>query len=120
MNYFDTQFLRDAAVAQTNYFTNGVADMLDALLSARSITQPEYDARLLGNSAALVDVTSKGVEFVANPSKHWTVRLGYSYSDRFRDNYFLEREPYWSEFRPSPPAFSAPTGSLDTGGKRRG
>jgi hypothetical protein len=48
----------------------------------------------------MVDVVSSGaeLEFVANPTKAWTVRLTYSYSDRGRDNYFAEREPYLTDF----------------------
>lgn len=47
----------------------------------------------------LSDRVSKGteVELFANPTRNWTVRAGYSYTDRTRTNVFFEGVPWWAE-----------------------
>lgn len=102
--YFDTKFLRDTAIGGTgssNYYVTGTNAVLAALLRAGRITAAEFDAHSVRFGAFMVDVLSKGweVELVANPTKNWTVRAGYSHSDRNRANYFGEREPYFSQFQ---------------------
>ena len=44
----------------------------------------------------MVDVISSGqeLEFVANPTKQWTLRLTYAHTQRGRANYFGERDPW--------------------------
>ena len=101
-NYFQTKFLRDTPIipGQPNYFVGGTSTVLDTLLAANRITPAEFDAHSVNFRAFMIDVISKGweLELVANPTQNWTVRLGYSYSERGRANYFLEREPYYTEF----------------------
>ena len=47
----------------------------------------------------LSDRVSKGTEFevFANPTRNWTIRAGYSYTDRTRRNVFYEGVPWWAE-----------------------
>jgi outer membrane receptor for monomeric catechols len=47
----------------------------------------------------LSDRISRGTEFelVANPTRQWTLRAGYSYTDRTRTNVFFEGVPWWAE-----------------------
>jgi iron complex outermembrane recepter protein len=47
----------------------------------------------------LSDRLSKGTEFeiVANPTRNWSIRAGYSYTDRTRTNVFFEGVPWWAE-----------------------
>ncbi|MBI5692107.1 MAG: TonB-dependent receptor [Verrucomicrobia bacterium] len=47
----------------------------------------------------LSDRVSKGteVEIFANPTRNWTLRAGYSYTDRTRTNVFNEGVPWWAE-----------------------
>ncbi len=73
--------------------------MLDYLLQRRLMTQPEHDKYFLAFSGMTIDVASKGVEleFVGNPTPNWTLRASYSYTDTRRENYFPEREPYFSD-----------------------
>jgi outer membrane receptor protein involved in Fe transport len=101
---FDTWQLRDPAInplAEDNYFQIGTTRILDGLLDAGLITLAEHDARTVNFRSFTIDTYSKGVEveFTANPTPSLTLRLAYSYSDRNRDHYFREREPYYSDFR---------------------
>jgi iron complex outermembrane recepter protein len=52
-----------------------------------------------GADAYLFDQVSKGWEFetVSNPTRNWTIRLNYSYTDRTKTNVLLEGEPWWAE-----------------------
>ncbi len=47
----------------------------------------------------LSDRVSKGteIEVFANPTRNWTLRAGYSYTDRTRTNVFFEGVPWWAE-----------------------
>jgi outer membrane receptor protein involved in Fe transport len=73
--------------------------MLDYLQQRGRLSQAEYDANRMAFSAMTIDVASQGVEveFVANPMPNWTMRAGFSYTDRGRENYFVEREPHLSQ-----------------------
>lgn len=105
INFFETKQIGDAALApggvavENNYFTRGINTMLDHLEQRGRITQAEYDAHHMAFSAMTIDVASEGVELelVANPTPNWTLRANYSYTDRGRENYFVEREPYLSD-----------------------
>jgi len=103
---YDTKFMRDTpiipgGVGGGNFVTTAESTILDHLQSRGRITQAERDAHYLFFTAFMVDVISSGeeLEFVANPTKNWTVRLTYSHSERGRDNYFNEREPYLTDFK---------------------
>jgi outer membrane receptor for ferric coprogen and ferric-rhodotorulic acid len=52
-----------------------------------------------GADAYLADHVSKGWEFesISNPTPNWTIRLGYSYTDRKKTNVLTEGEPWWAE-----------------------
>jgi hypothetical protein len=52
-----------------------------------------------GADGYLSDNESEGWEFetIANPTRNWTVRFGYAYTDRSRTNLLLEGEPWWAE-----------------------
>jgi iron complex outermembrane recepter protein len=41
--------------------------------------------------------TGTEIELIANPTRNWTVRAGYSYTDRTRKNVFFEGIPWWAE-----------------------
>ena len=101
-NYYETEFLRDTPVipGSPNYFVSSTTAVLDHLQTQGRITQSERDARAVSFTAFMIDVASRGaeLEFVANPVRQWTTRLTYSYSDRGRENYFNEREPYLTDF----------------------
>jgi iron complex outermembrane receptor protein len=47
----------------------------------------------------LSDRISRGteIELFANPTRNWTLRAGYSYTDRTRRNVFYEGVPWWAE-----------------------
>jgi hypothetical protein len=49
--------------------------------------------------AYLSDRVSTGteMEFVANPTRNWTLRAAYSYTDRTRTNVFNEGVPWWAD-----------------------
>lgn len=50
-------------------------------------------------AAYLFDQVSEGWEFetISNPTRNWTVRLGYSYTDRTRTNVLQEGEAWWAD-----------------------
>jgi hypothetical protein len=105
INLFETKQIGDAALApggasvENNYFTQSINRMLEYLQQRGRLSQAEYDANRMAFSAMTIDVASQGVEveFVANPMPNWTMRAGFSYTDRGRENYFVEREPHLSQ-----------------------
>lgn len=59
----------------------------------------ELTTRYISSSDAyLSDRVSTGteLEIVANPTRQWTLRAAYSYTDRTRTNVFNEGEPWWA------------------------
>ena len=90
----DASIIPDGATVKTSDALGGdnLITILDALLTAGKISRAHYDTQAVSYNAATIDVFTKGVEleFVANPTRNLTLRLGYSYSDRRRDNYFKE------------------------------
>lgn len=120
LTQYKTEFLRDTpiipgGVGNGNYFTTAVTEILNHLQSSGRINQAERDAHFTFFTAFMVDVVSSGqeLEFVANPTRQWTVRLAYAHTERGRANYFQERDPYLSEFaaftRPRDPGSPIPT-----------
>lgn len=69
---------------------------LNALVAAGRLSAADADKWRVDPSHFSVDVISQGyeAEIIANPSKNFTLRASYSYSDRNRDNFFGERNPY--------------------------
>lgn len=107
---FDTRQLRDAPIVPNSIATETAAllggdnlvNIYNALLTGGRITQAQYDAEVVFYSAGMVDVFTKGyeVEFVANPTKSISLRLGYSHSDRNRVNIFREIFDFYAERGP--------------------
>ncbi len=107
---YETRQTKDAAVipdglsVNTSTTLGGTAmlNIYNALLNARRITQVQYDAELKFYNAGIIDAVTKGweAEFIANPTKTLTLRLGVSYSDRKRENFFSEILDYFAEWEP--------------------
>ena len=72
------------------------------LLAANKITRDQYDSELKLYNAGTIDAVTKGweTEFVANPTKTLTLRLGVSYSNRIRTNFFSEIYGYFAANEP--------------------
>lgn len=104
LTYFNTTQLGDASISpagvgiESNYYTDGINNILTYLQTQGRITQAEFDAQHQGFSALTIDLISKGaeLEFVANPTSALTLRLAGSLTHTDRSNYFSEREPYLS------------------------
>ena len=90
----DAPIIPDGSAVNTSNDLGGdnLINILDALLAARRITQAQYDSQAVYYNAATIDLFTSGyeVEFVGNPTRNLTFRLGYSYSSRRRDNFFKE------------------------------
>lgn len=104
----DASIIPDGSAVNTSNALGGdnLINILDALLAAGRISRAQYDQQAVYYNAATIDVFTEGyeVEFVANPTKNLTLRLGYSYSDRRRDNFFKEIFAY---FNPKYPEWRA-------------
>jgi hypothetical protein len=79
-----------------------MVNIYNALLNAGRITQAQFDSELKYFNAATIDAVTKGweAECVANPTKALTFRLGVSYSERRRENFFNEVYSYFAEYEP--------------------
>jgi iron complex outermembrane receptor protein len=77
---------------QANLTTFGGSDPIKSVDELRSIYFSDADSYLS-------DRISKGYEFetIANPTRAWTIRAGYAYTDRTRTNVLSEGEPWWEE-----------------------
>jgi hypothetical protein len=115
--YFDTQQINDAPIIPNGLTANTAAALggdnlnriLDALYDAGRISAAEFDAQSVSYNAATIDVLTKGVEveFVANPTRNLTMRLGYSHSKRERANFFKEVFAYFGPKYPEWRALAA-------------
>jgi outer membrane receptor protein involved in Fe transport len=104
---FFTAQINDAPIIPNGSAVNTADDLggdnlihiLDALLAAGRLTQAQYDQQAVYYNAATIDLFTSGyeVEFVGNPTKNLTFRLGYSYSNRKRENFFKEIYAYFGE-----------------------
>lgn len=111
--FFDTQQINDAPIIPGGLTVNtagalggdNLINILNALQGAGRISQEQYDAQAVNYNAAMIDVFTEGVEleFVANPTRNLTMRLGYSHSKRRRGNFFKEIyaffDPKYAEWR---------------------
>lgn len=101
---YETSQVGDASIAPggaqnpSNYYTRSINGMLDHLLANGRVNLDEYDREFQAFSAMTIDTASRGyeLEFVANPTRNWTLRMVASYTDQERENFFLEREPHLS------------------------
>lgn len=73
-----------------------IATGLNALVTYGRISAATADNWRVGPNAFSIDVASEGyeLELIANPNKHLTVRASFSYSDRGRENFMKEQNPY--------------------------
>lgn len=100
----DAPIIPQGVATETSSSLGGdnLRNIYDALLSARVITQAQYDGELVFYSAGMVDVETKGyeVEFVARPAKSINLRFTYSHSDRARTHIFSEIFGYYAAKAP--------------------
>jgi outer membrane receptor protein involved in Fe transport len=107
---YETQQTKDAAIipdglsVNTSTSLGGTAmlNIYNALLAAGRISRDQYDSELKFYNAATIDAITRGweAEFVANPTKTLTLRLGVSRSDRKRVNFFNEVYSYFAQYEP--------------------
>ncbi|MEO6246818.1 MAG: TonB-dependent receptor plug domain-containing protein [Opitutaceae bacterium] len=96
---FDSTYLDSTPVLPgTNPFqpAQGLGQGLNALVAAGRITEAQAAPFRVNPGAFSVDVASKGyeVEAIANPNRNLTLRAAFSYSDRNRENFVKERDPF--------------------------
>ena len=96
---FDTTYLDSTPIQPgTNPFqpAQGLGLGLDALVAGGRITAAQAAPYRVNPGAFSIDVISKGYEFEfnANPNRNISLRATYSYSDRGRENFFKERDPF--------------------------
>jgi outer membrane receptor protein involved in Fe transport len=114
----DAPIIPDGSAVETSDDLGGdnLINILDALLAARRISQAQYDSQAVYYNAATIDLFTSGyeLEFVGNPTRNLTFRLGYSYSSRRRDNFFKEiyaffgpKYPEWRAAAAGDPALLA-------------
>ena len=107
---FETRQTKDAAIIPDGLSVNtstslggtAMVNICNVLLAAGRITQAQFDSELKFYNAATIDAVTKGweAEFIANPTKTLTLRLGVSYSERKRENFFEEVYGYFAEWEP--------------------
>lgn len=100
----DAVIIPDGLSVNTSTSLGGTAmvNIYNALLAAGRITQAQFDSELKFYNAATIDAVTNGweAEFIANPTKTLTLRLGVSYSKRRRENFFPEVYGYFAEWEP--------------------
>ena len=107
---YETRQTKDAAIIPDGLSVNtstslggtAMVNIYNVLLAAGRITQAQFDSELKFYNAATIDAVTKGweAEFIANPTKTLTLRLGVSYSERKRENFFEEIYGYFAEWEP--------------------
>ena len=107
---FETRQTKDAAIIPDGLSVNtstslggtAMVNIYNVLLAAGRITPAQFDSELKFYNAATIDAVTKGweAEFIANPTKTLTLRLGVSYSERKRENFFEEIYGYFAEWEP--------------------
>lgn len=96
---FDSAYLDSTPVQPgTNPFQPGQALglALNALVAAGRLTEAQAAPYRVNPTAFSIDVISRGVEVeaIANPTRQLSLRAGFSYSDRDRENFFKEQDPF--------------------------
>jgi hypothetical protein len=86
MSSFD-YYLRQGGV--TSFSGSDPIQSLDELTTTYQSSADSY----------LSDLKATGTEFqiVANPTRNWSIRAAYSYTDRTRSNVFYEGVPWWAD-----------------------
>jgi outer membrane receptor protein involved in Fe transport len=114
----DASIIPDGLTVSTSGSLGGdnLLNIVGALRDAGRITPAQYDQQAVTYNAAIIDIFTKGyeLEFVANPTRNLTLRLGYSYTDRRRGNflkeiraYFEAKVPEWRRLAANDPALLA-------------
>jgi outer membrane receptor protein involved in Fe transport len=97
----DASIIPDGLTVSTSGSLGGdnLLNILGALRDAGKLTSAQYDTQAVTYNAAIIDIFTKGYEFdfVANPTRNLTLRLGYSYTDRRRGNFLKEIRAYFAE-----------------------
>ena len=92
--WFETRQLKDTPILPGGNAlgVDNLATMLNQLLTAKKITQADYDRQAVTWTTASIDVFTDGleVEVVSNPTKSLTLRASYAHSSRRRENFFSE------------------------------
>ena len=100
----DAVIIPDGLSVNTSTSLGGTAmvNIYNALLAAGRITQAQFDSELKFFNAATIDAVTKGweAELIANPTKVLTLRLGLSFSERKRENFFEEVYGFFAEWEP--------------------
>ena len=104
--YYDSNQLNDASVipdgltVSTSGSLGGdnLLNIVGALRDAGKLTAAQYDAQAITYNAGIIDLFTKGyeAEFVANPTRNLTLRLGYAYTERRRGNHYKEIYAYFA------------------------
>jgi hypothetical protein len=96
----DASVIPDGLTISTSGSLGGdnLINILQDLRDAGRITSAQYDAQAVTYNAGIIDIFTKGyeLEFVANPTPNLTLRLGYSYTDRWRGNHYKEIHDYFA------------------------
>ena len=109
---YETKQVKDAVMipngiavdTSTTLGGTAIVNVYNALLAAGRISQAQFDTEVVRYNAGMIDAVTKGweAEFVANPLRTITLRLGMAHSTRNRANvcseiysYFDENEPKW-------------------------
>jgi iron complex outermembrane recepter protein len=88
---------------------DNLQNIMLAFLQAGKISQQQFDEQAINYNATTSDLTTTGfeLEFVANPTKNLTFRLGYSKSKRRRGDFFSEIYAFYDEKAPEWRALAA-------------
>jgi len=94
--------LTPSGVTGDHYVSQSVIRVFNYLETRGLVDRTTADAERTKSqfSTFTIDTASRGyeAELVANLTKQWTARVAYSYTNRGRENYFAEREPYLSNW----------------------
>jgi outer membrane receptor protein involved in Fe transport len=120
--YYKSEQLNDASVIPDGLTVNtsnslggdNLLNIVGALRDAGKLTAAQFDAQSITYNAGIIDIFTKGyeTEFVANPTRNLTVRLGYSYTDRKRGNFYKEIFAFYAKKFPEWRALAAGNPSL--------
>jgi outer membrane receptor protein involved in Fe transport len=92
---------RDVLNSFAHYFREAGVTTFEASAPIQSIDQLSQTPFMSTANGYLSDNVSKGyeLEIIANPTQNWTLRFGFSHSERKRTNVLTEGEPWWAEQR---------------------
>jgi hypothetical protein len=90
---------RDVLKSFQTYFEAAGITTFNSSDPIRSLDDLEQTPLISEANGYLSDNISSGyeLELIANPTRHWTIRFGYSHSERKRTEVLTEGESWWSE-----------------------